>query len=281
MNAITIVRLMRPWQWLKNLMIFFPPLLSGSMVFPGIAVRGFLPFAAFCCASSASYIFNDLFDQERDSLHPQKKNRPLPSGQISRTTAALLCVVMLFISIFLSYRVSIVFLELVVVYLLIIVSYSLLLKNLPIIDIFCISLGFVLRLYGGSEAFGVPISDWLFLTVFLLATFLSIGKRYSERLSLGDSAGKHRYTLGIYPEGFLEGALYMSGAAVLVTYSIYTISTPHLVYSVPLCMYGLLRYLMRIQSGLSGDPSESLIKDIPLLMTSFLWVLVVGWSIYR
>ncbi len=180
-----------------------------------------------------------------------------------------------------SYQVSIVFLELVVVYLLVIISYSLFLKNLPIIDVFCISLGFVLRLYGGSVAFGVDVSDWLFLTVFLLATFLSIGKRYSERLSLGDSAGEQRPTLGVYPDGFLEGALYLSGAAVLVTYAIYTISTPHLVYSVPLCMYGLLRYLMRIQSGQSGDPSESLIKDLPLLITSLLWVLMIGWSIYR
>lgn len=281
MNAITIIRLMRPWQWLKNLMIFFPPLLSGSMVFPGIAVRGFLPFAAFCCASSASYIFNDLFDQKRDFLHPEKKNRPLPSGQISRITAALLCVVLLLLSIFLSCQVSVIFLELVVVYLLVILSYSLFLKNTPIIDVFCISLGFVLRLYGGSVAFAVAVSDWLFLTVFLLATFLSIGKRYGERLSLGESAGEHRPTLGTYPEGFLEGALYMSGAAVLVTYSIYTISIPHLVYSVPLCMYGLLRYLMRIQSGQSGDPSESLIKDLPLLITSLLWVLMIGWSIYR
>ena len=164
---------------------------------------------------------------------------------------------------------------------LVIISYSLFLKNLPIIDFFCISLGFVLRLYGGSVAFGVAVSDWLFLTVFLLATFLSIGKRYSERLTLGDDAGEHRSTLGVYPDGFLEGALYLSGAAVLVTYSIYTISTPPLVYSVPLCMYGLLRYLMRIKLGLSGDPSESLIKDFPLLLTSLLWVLMVGWSIYR
>ena len=281
MNAISIVRLMRPWQWLKNLMIFFPPLLSGSMLYPGVAVRGLLPFAAFCCASSASYVFNDLFDQERDSLHPEKKKRPLPSGQISRIMAALFCAVFLILAIFLSYQVSIAFLELVVVYLLVIISYSLFLKNLPIIDFFCISLGFVLRLYGGSVAFGVAVSDWLFLTVFLLATFLSIGKRYSERLSLGESAGEHRPTLGVYPEGFLEGALYLSGAAVLVTYSIYTISTPHLVYSVPLCMYGLLRYLMRIQSGQSGDPSESLIKDLPLLITSLLWVLMIGWSIYR
>lgn len=281
MNIFAIFRLIRPWQWLKNLMIFFPPLLSGAMLHPGVAIRGALPFVAFCLASSASYIFNDLFDQEKDALHPVKKQRPLPSKQVSRIAAVCLCGSLLLVSLLLSWRVSQVFLLLVLAYLLLIVSYSLFLKNRPVLDIFSISLGFVLRLYAGGAAFDIIISDWLFLTVFLLATFLSVGKRYSERLRLGETAGEHRRTLGIYPEGFLEGTMYLSGAAVLVTYSIYAISKPMLVYTVPLCLYGLLRYLMRIQAGQSGDPSESLVKDIPLFVTSALWLLMVGWSIYR
>jgi decaprenyl-phosphate phosphoribosyltransferase len=281
MNVSAFILLMRPWQWLKNLMIFFPPLLSGAMSHPGVAERGLLPFAAFCLASSSSYVFNDLFDHERDVLHPVKKKRPLPSGQLSRLSAAVFCCILFVLAIVLSWQVSSVFLALVLVYLLVVVSYSMYLKSLPILDVFCISLGFVLRLYGGGEAFNIVISDWLFLTVFLLATFLSVGKRYSERRYLGDTAGGHRCTLEAYPEGFLEGIMYLSGAAVLVTYSIYAISTPFLVFTVPLCMYGLLRYLMRVMSGQSGDPSESLVKDIPLLITSILWVLLVGWSVYR
>jgi hypothetical protein len=138
-----------------------------------------------------------------------------------------------------------------------------------------------MRLYGGGEAFGVFISDWLFLTVFLLAIFLSVGKRYSERRILGASAGCHRKTLENYPDGFLESAMYLSGAAVLVTYSIYAIAKPLLVYTVPLCLFGLLRYLMMVKSGSEGDPTEALTKDGPLLVVSLLWATLVGVSIYQ
>jgi len=281
MKFAILIELVRPKQWIKNLMVFFPPFLSGALVQVGMVTTGLIPFFAFCCASSATYIFNDLHDLEQDALHPRKKLRPLVSGKISSKTAKLLLAALLISALLLGWLVSLLFLLYVVAYLMLTFAYSIHLKHVPIFDVFCISLGFVLRLYGGSEAFKVPISDWLFLTVFLLATFLSFGKRYSESLTLGDRAGQHRYTLGVYPEGFLEGALYLSGAAVLIVYAIYTITTPYLVHSVPLCMYGLLRYLMRIKLGLNGDPSESLIKDFPLLMTSLLWVLIVGWSIYR
>ena len=281
MNVAALILLMRPWQWLKNLMIFFPPLLSGAMFHEGVAVNGLLPFVAFCLASSSSYVFNDLFDHERDSLHPEKQKRPLPSNRISRFSAVLLCGVLFVMAVVLSWWVSAIFFVLVMIYLLVVLSYSLYLKSLPILDVFCISIGFVLRLYAGGEAFNIVISEWLFLTVFLLATFLSVGKRYSERRYLGETAGAHRRTLEAYPEGYLEGIMYLSGAVVLVTYSIYVMSTPFLVFTVPLCMYGLLRYLMRIMSGQSGDPSEALVKDLPLLITSVLWVLMVGWSVYR
>ena len=281
MNVCALIRLIRPWQWLKNLMIFFPPLLSGSLFHPGVFERGYIPFVAFCLGSSSLYIFNDLIDLERDALHPVKKNRPLPAGQVSKFVAVFMSCILLALAIVLSWQVSAFFFGILLVYLSVVVSYSLALKNRPILDIFCISLGFVLRLYGGGVAFQVTITDWLFLTVFLLAIFLSVGKRYSERYSLGENAGEHRPTLEIYPDGFLEGVMYLSGAAVLVTYSIYAISTPFLVYTVPLCLYGLLRYMMRVQSGKSGDPSDTLVKDIPLLITSILWVLMVGWSIYR
>lgn len=281
MKATALIRILRPWQWLKNLMVFFPPLLSGALFHPGGLDRGWLPFATFCCASSAAYVFNDMIDLPRDAHHPDKQGRPLPSGQLSLPVAWSICIILLGFAITLAIRISMSFVWLLLIYLLISVSYTLLLKNLPIIDIFCISLGFILRLYGGGEAFDVLVSDWLFLTVFLLAIFLSVGKRYSERRYLGETAGVHRKALGEYPDGFLESTMALSGAAVLVTYAIYAITKPFLVYSVPLCMFGLLRYLLRIKSGQSGDPTTALLKDAPLLVTGILWVLIVSWSIYR
>ena len=140
----------------------------------------------------------------------------------------------------------------------------------------------MLRLEAGGVAFTIDISEWLFLSVFLLALFLSTGKRLSEKIRLGTAAVKHRKTLNEYPEGFLEGVMYMTGAAVLVTYTMYVISrhSGMLLYTVPLCSFGLLRYILRIKSGMGGDPTESLLKDAPLLIVGALWTVMVGWGIY-
>lgn len=151
---------------------------------------------------------------------------------------------------------------------------------MPLFDVFSISAGFLLRLLAGGEAFGVPISDWLFLSVFLLALFLSIGKRLGEKIALGELAGEHRLSLASYSEIYLQGAMFMTGAVVLVTYTMYVISRQSLIYTVPLCAFGLLRYILRIESGKSGDPTESLLRDGPLFAVSLLWVVMVGLGIY-
>ena len=275
-----LVILMRPHQWLKSLMIFFPPFLSGAFLPMEMLSSGLVPFAAFCCASSANYVFNDLVDRSKDLMHPAKRSRPLPSGQVSVPLAIALCATLTFFAVLASLQVSRLFLFYVVIYLGLSVAYTLLLKQIPIVDVFCIAFGFVLRLYGGGEAFGVQISDWLFLSVFLLATFLSFGKRFSERYQLGSKAGGHRRTLEEYPDGFLEGTLYLSGASVLVTYAMYAITKPAMVYTVPLCVFGLMRYILRIKSGQGGDPTDALLRDIPLLITGIFWVMLVGWCVY-
>lgn len=274
------VRLLRPSQWTKNLLLFFPPFLSGSITHADTLSRAFVPFAAFCCAASSGYIFNDLRDLEQDRQHPAKRSRPLASGRLGKTAAVGALWGLLVLSLLLAWQVSLVFLMYLALYILVSLAYSVLFKNWAILDIFCISFGFVLRLYGGGEAFSVYISDWLFLSVFLLAVFLSFGKRFSERRSLGDVAGEHRRTLEEYPPGFLESGLYLSGSTVLVSYAFYVINTPFLIYTVPLCMFGLLRYLLRIKSGNGGDPTEALLKDPLLCLTGVAWLLLVGWIIY-
>ena len=280
MKALAYIRLLRPHQWLKNLMLFFPPFLSGAFPLPVILAEGWLPFAAFSMASSANYLFNDLVDRNNDKLHPEKSKRPLPAGLVPVPVAAVACAVLATLAAITCLMVSTRFTLFVGIYLVVNLAYSVKLKYMPLVDVFCIAFGFVLRLYAGGEAFGVVVSDWLFLTVFLLAAFLSFGKRFSERRHLGENAGLHRRSLEEYPEGLLEGSLYLSGAAVLVTYSMYAISKPAMVYTVPLCMFGLLRYLMRIKSGQGGDPTDALLRDIPLMITGLFWVLLVGWCVY-
>jgi 4-hydroxybenzoate polyprenyltransferase len=277
-----LIRLLRIHQWLKNLMLFFPPFLGGTLFVNCLAPQALLPFLSFCLTSSATYILNDLFDKENDRHHPDKRTRPIASGKVSSASAFMLVAVLLISSMIIAWNITGTFLLVLAAYFGISVAYSAKLKEIVLVDIFCISAGFLLRLQAGGMAFNVPISEWLFLSVFLLSVFLSTGKRLAEKLRLGDSAQHHRKALTAYPKGFLEGTLYMTGGSVLVTYTMYVISrhSPLLLYSVPLCCFGLLRYILRVQSGKSGDPTESLTRDLPLLIVGVVWVFLVGWGIY-
>ena len=278
---IAYLTMLRPTQWLKNLLFFFPPFLAGHLLMPGVFIRGMAPFGAFCLVSSAGYIFNDLLDRKRDLHHPQKSLRPLPSGAVSIRGSALLSVLLLVSGLSLASQVSFHMLLMLIGYAIVSLSYSMFLKSVPVFDLFCISAGFLIRLEAGGDLFQIPITSWLFLTVFLLAVFLSTGKRLSESKLLGDAAGEHRASLASYPSGFLAGTMYMTGSSVLVTYAMYALHKPKLIYSVPLCLFGLLRYILRVCSGKGGDPTESLLKDCILLVVSLLWVMMVVWSIYR
>ncbi|WP_240732220.1 decaprenyl-phosphate phosphoribosyltransferase [Geobacter sp. FeAm09] len=259
------------------------PLFSGGTFFLSVACpAALLPFASFCLASSATYILNDLLDREHDRNHPEKRLRPLPSGLISPRSARALALALALAAMVLAWQVSGAFLLLVLLYGGVSSAYSIRLKEYALVDIFCIAAGFLLRLEAGGAAFGVTISEWLFLSVFLLAVFLGTGKRLSEKNRLGRSAASHRKALVAYPEGFLDGTMYMTGAAVLVTYTLYVISrhSSLLLYTVPLCCFGLLRYILRVQSGKGGDPTESLTKDLPLFIVGLAWAVMVGWGIY-
>ena len=280
MTLVYLIKMLRPTQWLKNLMIFFPPFLAGAILQPGMMRLGVFPFLSFCLGSSSAYIVNDLLDRHLDKQHPRKQHRPIASGRVSPALASCTAAICLAISLILAASVSPVFCSILVAYLVISCCYSLKLKELPLVDLFCIASGFLLRLQAGGVAFGITISDWLFLSVFLLAVFLATGKRLGEKQSLGDKAGGHRKALLSYPEGFLQGTMYMTGGAVLVTYTQYVIARHGLVYTVPLCCFGLLRFIMRVQGGQSGDPTESLLKDGPLFIVGLLWAVMIGWGLY-
>jgi 4-hydroxybenzoate polyprenyltransferase len=280
--TVNVLKLLRMRQWLKNLMLFFPPFLGGTFFSDCLVPQALLPFISFCMVSSSTYIINDIFDQDKDRRHPEKRTRPIASGRVSSTTALTAAAVLLIGGAVLAKLISVTFLLYLLAYVAVSIAYSSKLKDIVLVDIFCISTGFLLRLLAGGAAFNVAISEWLFLSVFLLSVFLSTGKRLAEKQRLGDAAHHHRKALLVYPQGFLEGTLYMTGSSVLVTYTMYVISrhSPLLLYSVPLCCFGLLRYILRVQSGKGGDPTESLTRDVPLLIVSAAWVCMVGWGIY-
>lgn len=282
MQLYPYVTLIRPKQWLKNLMLLFAPFLSGSILRPGVLEDGIIPFAAFCVVSSAGYVFNDLLDHRQDKLHPVKKKRPVAAGDVSVTHASVLCAILLLCGLLLAGSASGTFWWPFIAYILLSLAYSYKLKELPIVDIFCISAGFLLRLEAGGAVFSVRISEWLFLSVFFLALFLSTGKRLSEKNSLKEEAAGHRKALMYYPPGFLDAAMYMTASTVLLTYTMYVISrqVEMLIYTVPLCCFGLLRYILRVKAGLGGDPTDSLLHDMPLFVVSVLWAIIVALSIY-
>lgn len=272
--------ILRPVQWLKNLMLFFPPFLGGHLLQPGLAGKGVLPFGAFCMVSSAGYLLNDILDRDRDANHPKKRERPIPAGTVSIRAAAMTALLLLTAGLSTANGVSPRFFWILAGYAVLSTAYSTALKSVPVVDLFCIAAGFILRLQAGGEVFQVVITPWLFLSVFLLAVFLSAGKRLCEYRLLGSDAGEHRKSLAMYPSGFLDGTMYLTGGAVLVTYIMYTLTRPGLLYSVPICVFGLLRYIFRVQSGKNGDPTESLVRDRLLFMVGLSWTLMVAWSIY-
>ena len=280
MKLGAIIRLLRPHQWLKNLLLFFPPFLGGKMTDMSVLFHGISPFVAFCLASSATYVVNDIADSGNDALHVQKRSRPIAAGEITPRTGYFLAFGLGIISLMMTLQLPRLFPCILISYMSLSIAYTFKLKNIVIVDIFCIAVFFLLRLEAGGIAFGVKLSEWLFLSVFLLALFLSTGKRLCERLHLGENAGDHRKALSEYPEGLLDGIMYMTAGAVLVTYTLYVISRHGMVYTVPLCCFGLLRYMYRVKTGRGGDPVYSMIQDPLLCSVSCLWVLMVGFWVY-
>ena len=260
-------------------MLFFPPLFGGVLFTPEVLRGLVIPVLAFCLASSANYAFNDVLDAERDVLHPTKKNRPIPSGKVSKKSALLLSGALFVVAFLSALSSSWLFTAMLTVYVLLISSYSIWFKHIVLLDLFCVAAGFLLRLEAGGAASAVPVSSWLFLSVFFLAVFLSTGKRLSEKLALDSNASLHRKTLAEYPDGYLDGLMFMAGTAAMLTYALYTIDHEVFVYTVPLCCLGLFRYLFWVKKGNSGDPTEALLKDRMLLMISVIWLILVGVAV--
>ncbi|RMF44038.1 MAG: decaprenyl-phosphate phosphoribosyltransferase [Deltaproteobacteria bacterium] len=280
---LPVVRLLRLHQWLKNLMMFFPPLLAGHylwLVEPG---RWWGAFLAFCFASSGVYILNDIHDREQDRNHPVKRSRPIAAGSVPVGVAVVLALVLFSLAGALVLGAPVQAKICLGGYLLLSAGYTLYLKSQPVFDLFCIAGGFLLRLLYGGAVFGVIISQWLFLSVLFLALFISAGKRRSELALQGESGSgaSCRPVLARYSPAFLDGVMFMSGTSALVTYTMYVVNRTSLIYTVPLCCFGLLRYLMCAQAGRAGDPTLVLMKDSVLFVVGVLWALLLGWDIYH
>ena len=260
-------------------MLFFPPFLAGNILEINL-IDGVLAFVMFSVMASATYIVNDVVDCRADRHHPKKKFRPLPAGLITAVNASVLAVVLCVAALVCSFL----WVQSITVWLLIYgvlsVVYSLFLKDIFFVDLIAISSFFIIRLYAGGAVFQVNISVWLLLSVLLLSLLLSAGKRLSELYVLGENAAKHRSSLAKYSAKKLNYILYVTALLVLATYTMYCVQHKTLLYSVPLCTYGLVRYIYRIKHGGDGDPTASLLRDWQMLVVAVVWVVMVGLNVY-
>lgn len=264
--------ILRPHHWLKNLFLFAAPFFGGTILAEDTIKTGLPAFFALSFAASGVYVINDILDRERDRLHPLKNKRPVASGVIDFKRALWIALILFSLSLYISFQIEKGFLFYVVLYLLLQIAYSMKLKHIAILDIFSIAAGFVIRVMAGGRALHVEVSPWLFTTMFMVSLVLASGKRLSEGGLLGGNASNHRESLRDYPEGFLREVLIISSGTALVTYALYTVEqSPALVYTIPVVVFGLFRYLMLAQKGL-GDATEALTKDIQLVLTVMIWL---------
>lgn len=276
------VRLLRPRQWIKNLLILAPPFFGGAFSIDGdLFLRMIQAFFAFSFASSTGYIINDLLDVETDRLHPKKKVRPIASGGITTHQALLLLLLTFTLSIGFSLRFGKFFIFIIVLYLILSLVYTLVLQHIVILDAFSIALGFVFRIEAGGSASATEVSSWLFLTTFLLSLLLAFGKRRFELVSLDNSTSVRR-VLAKYRTNFLDTALGIFATTAIVTYSLYAVDRgpKEFIITVPFVCYGVLRYMYLVQTDASGDPTETLLKDKWLFVCVFSWIVITALIIY-
>ena len=280
-TTLALLRSLRPEQWLKNGFVLAPMVFSGLLDDPTVWGRSLLAVAAFCAASSAVYLINDVLDREADRRHPKKRDRPIAAGEIGVGTALVTAGILAAAAMTAAFVLGGWFPVVLAGYILLVVLYSALLKRVVFIDVLVLAAGFVLRVVGGAVAIDVPVSRWLLLCAYLLALYLALGKRRSELALLGDDAGTHREVLGHYTLGLVDQAISVVLGATVLAYTLYTVApdtvakvgSEGLMTTVPVVLYGLFRYLYLLHGGdLGGSPTRVLVTDRPLLVTVLVWL---------
>ncbi|MBE7728285.1 decaprenyl-phosphate phosphoribosyltransferase [Komagataeibacter sp. FXV3] len=286
MNTISLVRLCRPHQYIKNLFVFAGPVFYNIREYD-LLLKDLLSFIAFSMMASAIYVFNDIIDVNADRQHPVKCNRPIASGKVSVRVAIILAISLVVIALGMGMIIGLWALTFLVLYMVINIGYSLRWKHIPVIDVFLISSGFMLRILIGTVGLGIHATSWILLCGLMLTLFLGFAKRCAELLALENSNDVNpasiRRVLDDYSPEMIEQFTAISAACTIICYSLYTVSpetvarhhTANLIYTVPLVVYGIFRYLFLLHRGAGGnDTAHDLLRDPHLLITGLLWLMV-------
>lgn len=281
---------LRPQQWTKNLIIFAAPLFAFNLN-STVLLRSGVAFICFCALSSSFYLINDIADVESDRLHPVKSKRPIASGLVRIWVAWLMALFLTIASLITGGGLSNLFLLVLFVYGALQVAYNLKLKRVPILDIFVIATGFILRASAGGVVTDIVISPWFFLCTIMLALFLAIEKRKSElRLALAGKS-KPRSVLKQYSLSLLSRMESTVTTGTIISYSLWSAgpvlqgaSTQWMMLTIPFVMYGIFRYQFLSDPREVSDkyasqeitterPEQILFQDRPILIN------VLGWGI--
>jgi 4-hydroxybenzoate polyprenyltransferase len=301
-KALQTILIARPIHWVKNLALFGALLLTGTLFEKGLFYDVLVAFISFSFATSATYIFNDIVDSKSDRLHPVKKQRPIASGKLPIEIAILELLGFIFLSLIIAISLNQLFLTLIIAYLVIQLLYSLGLKNIPVIDILIIATGFIIRVYAGAFVINAHLSAWFLLCVVSASLFLAAGKRRSEINLLEAIDGGTRKSLTKYSKELLNSYVTMFGNATWMSWSLYTFfESPKasfnfwlalaelsrattidklMMLTIPVVIFGIMRYEALIFEGKSEAPEKLLLTDKALIIAIGLWVALVYWIIY-
>ena len=282
------VELARPHHWVKNGFVLAGVVFGHAWNDPAMLTDALVATAAFCLASSAVYAFNDCLDAEQDRDHPGKRDRPVARGAVAPREAYVISGALAAAGLAFATWIGPLAAAIIAAYLALNAAYTLGLKRVPVIDVFVIAAGFMLRLLAGTSGIGVEPSQWLFACGFLLTLFLGFAKRRAELARLADDAAQHRAVLDAYTTGFLDKATVVCAAGMIVSYALYTVSpdtaslhgTGQLILTLPWVLLGTFRYLFRLHfRGGGGDPAEEVLRDPVLAAASAGWIGTVLWLI--
>jgi 4-hydroxybenzoate polyprenyltransferase len=277
---------MRPAQWLKNGVVFAGLVFGGKLLEPASVASATLAALAFCLLSSGFYLVNDVRDRDADRLHPVKRLRPVPAGELAPRTAGLLGVILVVAALLASALLSWSLLLVFVAYAGLMTAYNLGVKEIAILDVFAIAAGFVLRAVAGAIAVDVSISPWLLVCTMLLALLIGFGKRRQELVDL-ENASEHRRNLSVYNQAMLDQSVAVTAAGTLIAYAVYTFDSEsaqyhhRMMFTIPIVAYGVFRYLYLLYlGGKGGAPETMLLTDRPLLASVAAWAAVSAFLFY-
>lgn len=284
-----IFKALRLRQWIKNLLIFSALIFSGKLMDVHFLLKTIGAFFLFSFTVSGVYLLNDCFDLKHDLNHPIKKNRPLAQGLLTVSESVFSALILFLFSIGIAFFVDINFMFVLILYIFLNILYTVYVKHILIVDVLFLSLFFILRVLAGALVISVSASFWLIICTFMLATFIGFGKRRHELMELDKIAKEHRKVLQYYEPYFLDQMMAVVATSTVITFILYTVSdaavsnfgSVKLLYTTPLVLYGVFRYLYLIHcKKKGGDPATLIVNDTPMVINVVLWALLAVILIY-